>query len=52
MTREELTERVTELFPPLAEVTPWDWAETDEGEPVVVVRGTRASLASTAAPST
>ena len=37
MTREELTERVTELFPPLAEVTPWDWAETDEGEPVVVV---------------
>ena len=28
---------MTELFPPLAEVTPWDWAETDEGEPVVVV---------------
>ena len=37
MTRDELTDRVTELFPPLAEVKPWDWGETDEGEPVVVV---------------
>lgn len=37
MTRNELTHRVTKLFPPLAEVKPWDWGETDEGEPVVVV---------------
>ena len=37
MTRTELTDRITELFPPLAEVEPWDWGETDEGEPVVVV---------------
>ena len=37
MTRDELTDRVIELFPPLAQVEPWDWAETDEGEPVVVV---------------
>jgi hypothetical protein len=37
MTRDELTDRVIELFPPLAEVKPWDWAETEEGEPVVVV---------------
>ena len=26
-----------ELFPPLAEAKPWDWTETDEGKPVVVV---------------
>ena len=37
MTRDELANRVIELFPPLAQVEPWDWAETDEGEPVVVV---------------
>ncbi len=37
MTRDELTDRVLELFPPLAEVKPWDWAETDEGEPVVMI---------------
>ena len=37
MTRDELTSRVIELFPPLADVEPWSWAETDEGEPVVVV---------------
>jgi hypothetical protein len=37
MSRDELTNRVLELFPPLAEVEPWNWAETDEGEPVVVV---------------
>ena len=36
-TRAELTERVIELFPPLVEVKPWDWAETDEGEPVVMI---------------
>jgi hypothetical protein len=37
MTRAELTDRITELFPPLAEVEPWEWAETDEGEPVVCI---------------
>ena len=37
MTRDELTARVTELFPPLAEVKPWEWAETEEGEPVVMI---------------
>ncbi len=37
MPRDELTDRVIELFPPLAEVKPWDSGETDEGEPVVVV---------------
>ena len=37
MTRDELTDRVIELFPPLAEVKPWEWAETDEGEPVVMI---------------
>ena len=26
-----------ELFPPLFDVKPWDWAETDEGEPVVMI---------------
>ena len=36
MTREELTDRVLELFPQLAEVEPWDWAETEEDEPVVM----------------
>jgi hypothetical protein len=37
MTREQLTDRVIELFPPLAEAKPWEWAETDEHEPVVVI---------------
>ena len=37
MTRDDLRERVVKLFPWLAKVGPWDWAETDEGEPVVVV---------------
>lgn len=37
MTRDELSARVLELFPPLAEVEPWDWTETDEGEPVVMI---------------
>jgi hypothetical protein len=37
MTRDELTDRVLELFPPLANVTPWEWDETEEGEPVVMV---------------
>ena len=25
------------LYPPLAEVEPWDWAETEEDEPVVMI---------------
>ena len=37
MTREQLTDRITALFPALAEVEPWDWAETDEDEPVVMI---------------
>ena len=37
MTREELNDRVLELFPPLAQVEPWAWDETEEGEPVVMV---------------
>ena len=37
MTRDQLSERVLELFPPLAKVEPWDWGETDEGEPVVMI---------------
>jgi hypothetical protein len=37
MTRDQLTDRVTELFPPLAEVEPWEWAKTEEGEPVVAI---------------
>jgi hypothetical protein len=37
MTRDELTDRICELFPQLAEVEPWDWAESDEGEPVVMI---------------
>jgi hypothetical protein len=34
-----LTDRILELFPPLAEVKPWDWAETEESEPVVMIEG-------------
>ena len=37
MTRNELTDRVIELFPPLADAEPWSWAETKEGEPVVCI---------------
>jgi hypothetical protein len=37
MTRDELTKRVLELFPKLAEVEPWEWAETEDDEPVVMV---------------
>ena len=37
MTRDELTDRIIELFPPLAEVEPWEWAETEDSEPVVVI---------------
>ncbi len=37
MTRDELTDRILDLFPQLAEVEPWDWAETEEDEPVVLI---------------
>jgi hypothetical protein len=37
MTREELTDRILELFPPLAEVEPWQWNETEDEEPVVLI---------------
>jgi hypothetical protein len=37
MTREELTSRILELFPPLANVEPWEWAETEDSEPVVMI---------------
>ena len=37
MTRDELTDRIVALFPPLADVEPWEWAETEEGEPVVLI---------------
>ncbi len=39
MTREELTDRVVELFPKLAEVKPWEWNETEDSEPVVMIEG-------------
>jgi hypothetical protein len=37
MTRDELTDRICELFPKLAEVKPWEWAETEDDEPVVMI---------------
>jgi hypothetical protein len=37
MTRDELTDRILELFPPLAEVEPWEWDETEDSEPVVMI---------------
>ncbi|MGC1799153.1 MAG: hypothetical protein WA701_02100 [Solirubrobacterales bacterium] len=37
MNRDELTDRILELFPQLAEVEPWEWAETEEDEPVVLI---------------
>lgn len=37
MTRDQLTDRITELFPPLAEVEPWDWNETEDDEPVAMI---------------
>jgi hypothetical protein len=39
MTREELTDRILELFPALAEVEPWEWNETEDSEPVVMIEG-------------
>jgi hypothetical protein len=37
MTRDELTDRILELFPKLAEVEPWDWDETEDSEPVMMI---------------
>jgi hypothetical protein len=37
MTRDELTDRILELFPQLAQVEPWEWAESEEDEPVVMI---------------
>jgi ketosteroid isomerase-like protein len=37
MTRDELKDRILQLFPPLGDVEPWEWATTDEDEPVVVI---------------
>jgi hypothetical protein len=37
MTRDELTHRILELFPQLAEIEPWDWAETEDDQPVVMI---------------
>jgi len=37
MTRSDLTDRITDLFPLLAEAEPWTWAETEDGEPVVCI---------------
>jgi hypothetical protein len=52
MTREELNLRILELFPKLAEVEDWDWAETEDDEPVVMVENRAPSPASSTAPST
>jgi hypothetical protein len=44
MTRQELTDRIIELFPAITEVKePWEWNETEEGEPVVMIEN-RASF--------
>lgn len=37
MTRDELTERILELFPTLGEVEDWRWDETEAGEPIVLI---------------
>ena len=37
MTRDELKDRILELFPPLGDVEPWLCATTDEDELVVVI---------------
>jgi hypothetical protein len=37
MTSDQLADRILELFPPLAEVEPWEWAE--DSEPVVMIEG-------------
>ena len=41
MTRDQLTDRIIELFPKLADVTPWEWNETEDSEPVVMIERLR-----------
>jgi hypothetical protein len=52
MTRNELTDRVIELFPPLAKAKPWEWGKTDEGSRWWWSRSMRASPGSMTAPWT
>jgi hypothetical protein len=35
--RKELNLRILELFPQLAKVEDWEWAETEDDEPVVMI---------------
>jgi len=37
MTREELTDRIIELFPEIPKAQPWEWNETEESEPLVMI---------------
>lgn len=37
MTRDELTDRILELYPPLGDVEDWRWDETEAGEPIVLI---------------
>jgi hypothetical protein len=37
MSRDELRDRVLELFPPLGDVVDWGWDETEASEPVVLI---------------
>jgi hypothetical protein len=37
MNRDELTDRILELFPPLGDVEDWRWDETEASEPVVLI---------------
>ena len=37
MTRDELTDRILALSPPLADVEDWRWDETEVGEPIVLI---------------
>jgi len=37
MTREQLSDRIEELFPPLADVEDREWTETPAGEPFVLI---------------
>jgi hypothetical protein len=39
MPREQLIARVLDLYPQLAEVEPWQWSETEQGEPVALIEG-------------
>jgi hypothetical protein len=37
MTRDELTDRILELFPPLGDVGEWRWDQTEAGEPITMI---------------